>query len=126
MTFLAPLDIASIPTEPDPQNRSKNTVSSIRNKKYWNSSNLSPKDPVVFNFCTEVDLKKAIDYGVDGIIVVDLPPEEDDELYSYSEKKGLSFIRLITPTTTKDRLVKILKKATGLEFMTKNYLENLI
>ena len=39
----------------------KNTVSSIRNKKYWNSSNLSPKDPVVFNFCTEVDLKKAID-----------------------------------------------------------------
>ena len=39
----------------------KNTVSLIRNKKYWNSSNLTPKDPVVFNFCSESDLKKAID-----------------------------------------------------------------
>jgi hypothetical protein len=39
----------------------KNTVSAIRNKKYWNSSNLSPKDPVVFNFCTEADVKNAVD-----------------------------------------------------------------
>ena len=39
----------------------KNTVSSIRNKKYWNSSNLTPKDPVVFNFCSEADIKKAVD-----------------------------------------------------------------
>ncbi len=39
----------------------KNTVSSIRNKKYWNSSNLTPKDPVVFDFCSEADIKKAID-----------------------------------------------------------------
>ena len=39
----------------------KNTVSSIKNKSYWNSSNLTPKDPVVFNFCTEVDIKKAIE-----------------------------------------------------------------
>ena len=39
----------------------KNTVSSIRNKKYWNSGNLTPKDPVVFNFCSDTDLKKAID-----------------------------------------------------------------
>ena len=39
----------------------KNTVSSIRNKNYWNSSNLTPKDPVVFNFCSEIDIKKAID-----------------------------------------------------------------
>ena len=39
----------------------KNTVSSIKNKSYWNSSNLTPKDPVVFNFCSEIDIKKAID-----------------------------------------------------------------
>ena len=39
----------------------KNTVSAIRNKKYWNSSNLSAKDPVVFNFCSEIDIKKAIE-----------------------------------------------------------------
>jgi len=37
----------------------KNTVSLIRNKKYWNSSNLAPKDPVVFNFCTQANIEKA-------------------------------------------------------------------
>ena len=39
----------------------KNTVSAIRNKKYWNSSNLSPKDPIVFNFGSEIDMKNAVD-----------------------------------------------------------------
>jgi len=38
-----------------------NTVASIRNKNYWNSSNLSPKDPVVFNFCSVEDIQKAVD-----------------------------------------------------------------
>ena len=38
-----------------------NTVSLIRNKRYWNSSNLSPKDPVVSNLCSQIDIKKAID-----------------------------------------------------------------
>ncbi len=39
----------------------KNTVSAIRNKKYWNTSSLVPKDPVVFNFCSDADIKKAVD-----------------------------------------------------------------
>ena len=39
----------------------KNTVSAIRNKSYWNSSSLSPKDPVVFNFCSQTDIMSAID-----------------------------------------------------------------
>jgi len=39
----------------------KNTVSAIRKKNYWNSSNLSPKDPVVSNFCTQIDIKNAVD-----------------------------------------------------------------
>ena len=39
----------------------KNTVSLIKNNNYWNSSNLSPKDPVVFNFCSQINIKKAID-----------------------------------------------------------------
>jgi len=39
----------------------KNTVSSIRKKNYWNSSNLSPKDPVVSNFCTQIDIINAVD-----------------------------------------------------------------
>ena len=38
-----------------------NTVSAIRNKNYWNSSNLSPKDPVVSNFCSQVDIQNAAD-----------------------------------------------------------------
>ena len=39
----------------------KNTVSSIRNKNYWNSSNLTPKDPVVSNLCSQIDIQKAVD-----------------------------------------------------------------
>ena len=39
----------------------KKTVDLIRNKRYWNSSSLSPKDPVVCNFCSQADIKKAID-----------------------------------------------------------------
>ena len=39
----------------------KNTVDLIRNKRYWNSSNLSPKDPVVANLCSQIDIQNAID-----------------------------------------------------------------
>ena len=39
----------------------KNTVSSIRNKNYWNSSSLSPKDPVVSNLCSQLDIKNAVE-----------------------------------------------------------------
>ena len=39
----------------------KNTVSAIRNKNYWNSSNLSPRDPVVSNLCSQAEIKNAAD-----------------------------------------------------------------
>ena len=39
----------------------KKTVDLIRNKRYWNSSNLSAKDPVVSNLCTQIDMKNAVD-----------------------------------------------------------------
>ena len=39
----------------------KNTVSLIKNNNYWNSSNLSPKDPVVSNLCSQIDVKNAVD-----------------------------------------------------------------
>ena len=39
----------------------KNTVSAIRNKSYWNSSSLSPKDPVVSNLCSQIEIKNAVD-----------------------------------------------------------------
>ena len=39
----------------------KNTINLIKNNKYWNSSNLIPKDPVVSNLCTQADIKKAVE-----------------------------------------------------------------
>ncbi|MDP1992201.1 MAG: tryptophan synthase subunit alpha [Syntrophales bacterium] len=51
--------------------------------------------------------------GVDGILVVDLPPEEAGELRRYTDKAGQAFITLIAPTTDPTRARKILRGATG-------------
>ncbi|GAB4387520.1 tryptophan synthase subunit alpha [Albidovulum sp.] len=51
--------------------------------------------------------------GIDGLIVVDLPPEEDDELCIPAQKAGLDFIRLATPTTDDRRLPKVLQNTSG-------------
>jgi len=51
--------------------------------------------------------------GVDGLIVVDVPPEADEELCLPALKAGLNFIRLATPTTDKARLPAVLKNTSG-------------
>jgi tryptophan synthase alpha chain len=51
--------------------------------------------------------------GIDGLIVVDLPPEEDDELCVPALKAGLNFIRLATPTTDDRRLPAVLANTSG-------------
>jgi tryptophan synthase alpha chain len=51
--------------------------------------------------------------GVDGLIIVDLPPEEDDELCLPSLKAGLHWIRLATPTTDDKRLPTVLNNTSG-------------
>jgi len=51
--------------------------------------------------------------GVDGLIVVDLPPEEDDELCLPANRAGLHFIRLATPTTDDRRLPAVLRNTSG-------------
>jgi tryptophan synthase alpha chain len=56
------------------------------------------------------DAKKA---GVDGLIVVDCPPEEDDEVCLPARLAGLAFVRLVAPTTDEVRLPAILSNATG-------------
>jgi len=57
-----------------------------------------------------VDAKAA---GIDGMIVVDLPPEEDAELCIPAQAAGMNFIRLATPTTDDKRLPKVLQNTSG-------------
>ncbi len=58
-------------------------------------------------------LQEALAAGIDGLIVVDLPPEMDDELCIPALDKGISFIRLATPTTDDARLPAVLKNTSG-------------
>jgi tryptophan synthase alpha chain len=58
-------------------------------------------------------LRDAKSAGVDGLIIVDLPPEEDDELCLPALKAGLNFIRLATPTTDDKRLPAVLANTSG-------------
>ncbi|SLN72561.1 Tryptophan synthase alpha chain [Roseivivax jejudonensis] len=58
-------------------------------------------------------LSQAREAGIDGLIIVDLPPEEDDELCIPAQKAGLNFIRLATPTTDDKRLPKVLENTSG-------------
>ena len=57
-----------------------------------------------------LDAKEA---GIDGLIVVDLPPEEDTELCIPAQAAGLNFIRLATPTTDAKRLPRVLQNTSG-------------
>ena len=67
----------------------------------------------IYQFGVENFLTQAIEVGVDGLIIVDLPPEEDEELCIPSQKHGLPFIRLTAPTSGGERLPTILKNASG-------------
>ena len=58
-------------------------------------------------------LAEAKDAGIDGLIIVDLPPEEDDELCIPAQAAGINFIRLATPTTDDKRLPKVLENTSG-------------
>ena len=58
-------------------------------------------------------IKNAVSSGIDGLIIVDLPMEEDEEFYNLSYKNNLPLIRLVTPTTDEIRLKKLLKNACG-------------
>ncbi len=58
-------------------------------------------------------LAEAKDAGSDGLIIVDLPPEGDDELCIPAQAAGINFIRLATPTTDDKRLPKVLENTSG-------------
>ena len=67
----------------------------------------------IYVYGVERFLQDARTAGVDGLIVVDLPPEEDAELCLPALAAGLNFIRLATPTTDDKRLPKVLQNTSG-------------
>jgi tryptophan synthase alpha chain len=67
----------------------------------------------IYVYGNERFLDDAVAAGVDGLIVVDVPPEADDELCVPAIARGLNFIRLATPTTDDKRLPAVLKNTSG-------------
>ncbi|MEZ5855369.1 MAG: tryptophan synthase subunit alpha [Hyphomicrobiaceae bacterium] len=67
----------------------------------------------IYVFPTERFLDEARAAGVDGLIVVDVPPEADDEVCLPARERGIAFIRLTTPTSDNERLRIVLKNASG-------------
>ena len=67
----------------------------------------------IYMYGVDKFIQQATAAGVDGLIVVDLPPEEDVELCDPAIEAGLDFIRLTTPTTKGARLTRVLEKAGG-------------
>ncbi len=84
--------------------RKKNTSTPIILMGYYNP---------IYRYGNEQFCKSAKDAGVDGVIVVDLPPEEEQELTPHLKKTGIDFIRLIAPTSTGERLKKLCASASG-------------
>jgi tryptophan synthase alpha chain len=67
----------------------------------------------IYSMGVDTFLAAAVHAGIDGLIVVDLPPEEDDELCLPAMAVGINFIRLATPTTDDQRLPVVLKNTSG-------------
>ena len=68
---------------------------------------------LILYYGIEKFVKKCKGNGVDGLIIVDLQPEEDEDLINELKKNEIHLIRLITPTTNEERLKLILKNASG-------------
>jgi tryptophan synthase alpha chain len=67
----------------------------------------------IHNYGVERFIAEARESGVDGLIVVDLPPEHNNELCDPAQEAGLDFIRLTTPTTDDNRLPTVLNGSSG-------------
>lgn len=67
----------------------------------------------IYRYGVDAFIEDALSAGVDGLIVVDLPPEVDDELCVPALKRGLHFIHLAAPTTDDERLPHVLKNSSG-------------
>jgi len=67
----------------------------------------------IYQYGSQKFVEDAAATGVDGLIIVDLPPEEDDELCHPAMTAGLHWIRLVTPTTDNRRMPTVLKNTSG-------------
>ena len=67
----------------------------------------------IYQYGNQKFVEDALTAGVDGLIIVDLPPEEDDELCHPAMTAGLHWIRLVTPTTDDRRMPTVLKNTSG-------------
>ena len=84
--------------------RAENTTTPIVMMGYYNP---------IYAHGVPAFVRDAVAAGIDGLIVVDLPPEEDSELCLPAQAAGLNFIRLATPTTDAKRLPAVLKNTSG-------------
>ena len=94
----------------------KKTIQLVKDFREFNSNTpivlMGYYNPI-YKYGVETFIKNIKEIGVDGIIVVDLPPEADRELCIPANEKGIDFIRLATPTSNEDRLPKIVNNASG-------------
>ena len=67
----------------------------------------------IYSYGNAAFVRDAAAAGVDGLIIVDLPPEEDEELRPLAEAAGIAMIRLVAPTTGAARLATVLEHASG-------------
>lgn len=68
---------------------------------------------LVFHYGLEKFINAAVDSGVDGVVIPDLPPEESKELCKIAKKKRFSIIHLLAPTSSIDRIKKVARASSG-------------
>ena len=67
----------------------------------------------IYQYGIEKFITDAQNFGVDGFIIVDMPPEEDEEFVKYLKNTNMDLIKLLTPTTDEERLAKVLENSSG-------------
>lgn len=67
----------------------------------------------IFKYGEERFVKESVQYGVNGIIVPDLPPEEATDLIRFSKREGLDTVFLLAPTSTEDRVKRVARTSSG-------------
>ena len=67
----------------------------------------------IYQYGLEKFITDSQNFGVDGFIIVDMPPEEDEEFVKYLKNTNMDLVKLLTPTTDEERLQKVLENSSG-------------